>query len=69
MSEKGTSSAQRLLGVKVAKVAKGGQVSLTERLCKAGRVSPSVQIIHFQRRAMLEQERFESIVDSHYQQH
>lgn len=65
MSEKDTSSAQQLLGTKVAKE---GQ-ALTERLCKAGQVFSSVQIIHFQRRAMLEQERFKSIVDSHYQQH
>jgi hypothetical protein len=65
MSEKDTSSTQQLQG---AKVATEGQ-ALTERLCKAGQVFPSVQIIYFQRRAMLEQERFESIVNSHYQQH
>lgn len=60
MSEKITSSAQvNLLGLSVAKQ---GPISLVKRLCAAGENCAKTLNQH-QQRAMLEQKRFESVVN------
>lgn len=63
MTEKRTSTAPvNLLGLVVAKQ---GPTSLAKHLCEVGESCASVQLAQYQQRAMLEQKRFESIVNSH----
>lgn len=61
MFEKKAVSAQvNLPGLLVAKY---GQIALAKRLCEAGENCAGVQLGQHQQRAMLEQKRFESVVN------